>query len=342
MAITWIDGFDMYSATVLPQLSGRYTSNNADTPEMSLNGRFSGSQAIRFKNNNGNTFAFTPLGAGSDTPLIGIALRCNGTALTSVAQRQIAYFMNGATVIATLSVTSAGRLQFHRGNQSTLLAETAAGVVTANTWSHIQCGFLRDASVGTVDIRVNGTSVITGTALNTGASIIDTIQLISVQSLSADNDILVDDLFVKNDLGFPGDLRVETLRPTADTAVKNWSRSAGSDNYALVDETACDGDTTYVSSATVSQKDNYAMGELVEPPIAVHAVQATIIARKDDATVRTVAGRVKSSAAVAGTTHTMGTSYGAHVHIAAVDPNTAGSWAAAAVDAAQLEIEVIS
>jgi len=44
-----------------------------------------------------------------------------------------------------------------------------------------------------------------------------------------------DDLFLGTG-GWPGDCRVEGLQPNADTATKNWTRSAGADNYALVDE----------------------------------------------------------------------------------------------------------
>jgi hypothetical protein len=55
----------------------------------------------------------------------------------------------------------------------------------------------------------------------------------------------------------------ETLRPTADGNDNNWTPSSGSDNYAMVDETSADGDTTYNTAPTGSDDDDmYAFGNI--------------------------------------------------------------------------------
>ena len=40
------------------------------------------------------------------------------------------------------------------------------------------------------------------------------------------------------------------------------TQSSGGDNFAMVDETQADGDTTYVASATATDLDFYTMGNL--------------------------------------------------------------------------------
>jgi hypothetical protein len=343
MAVTWIDGFDLYDATNLePGASGRYTETVANSVTV-RSGRISG-QCMSHENNDGNEVSYSGgLGAGSDTVTVGFAFRAVSTALATTP-RQIKKFMNGSTVICTLATTDTGRLQFYRGDNSTLLVQSAAGVLSADVWGHIEVALTRHASAGIVEIRFNGSNVASGSSLNTGASIIDGLRFCRVQSLSSAIRCEYDDLFVKNDVSsFLGDCRVETLRPTADTADKDWGRSAGSDNYALVDDTTTDADTTYITSSVTGDKDIYTMGDLINTPSAIYAVQATMVARKDDAAARTVAARVKSNASVSGTTHTMGTSYQMKASAPAlVDPDTAGAWAASAVNAAQFELETIS
>jgi hypothetical protein len=70
---------------------------------------------------------------------------------------------------------------------------------------------------------------------------------------------------------------VDTLRPTADT--------------------------DYVAAATPGDLDLYAMGNLSFTPDTVHAVQLTMVARKDDAEARQVRTKLKSGTTTAdGTT----------------------------------------
>lgn len=343
MTITWIDGFDLYnSAGVLPGASGKYTTDVPGHPKVTT-GRFGG-QAMMFDANNGiSFFAAAGLGAGADTVTVGFALRMNGGSISSDANRRILWFYNGSTAICTLSVDVDGAIRFYRGDNGTLLGSSAAGVITGENWYYVECALTRDAAAGIVLVNVNGVEVLNLTGQNTGASAITSLRFCRVQNLGGSAAILFDDLYVKNDVsGFLGEVRVETLRPSADTADKDWAASTGTDNFALVDETVENSDTDYVSSATVGHKDIYDVGALSSSPAVIHAVQSTIVARKDDATAREVAARVKSDASVDGATHQMSSGYNFFSDIAPLDPDGAVAWTAAAVNAAQLEIEVIS
>lgn len=342
MAITWIDGFDLYDNTNMrPGESGRYVETVSDSSSVQ-SGRISG-QAIRFDQNNGSTTRFSGgLGSGSDTVTVGFALQLSGSAI-ALSERRLMYFLNSGTIICTLSITSSGTLKFYRGDLSTQLVTSAAGVITANAYYHIEVALTRHASAGIVEIRVNGATVASGSGLNTGASSIDTLGFCQVQNLSSSDACFYDDLFVKNDVSsFLGDCRVETLRPTAETADQDWTPSTGTNNAAMVDDTTTDHDSTYVSAATATDKDVYTMGDLSDTPASIHAVQATMVAKKDDAGSRTVAASVKVNSAVDGATHTMGTSYQSFVDIVSVDPDTTAAWTAAGVNAAEFQLEVIT
>jgi hypothetical protein len=134
-----------------------------------------------------------------------------------------------------------------------------------------------------------------------------------------------------------GDIRCVTLFPDADTAQKDFSRSAGSDNYALVDETDQDDDTTYVYSSTVGHIDRYTLQNLSPAPPSIITLQARQRVKKYDAGARSSAIVIKSGA----TTVTTGSlalpsSYIWQNYVMATDPNTAAAWTSANVDALEL------
>ena len=135
----------------------------------------------------------------------------------------------------------------------------------------------------------------------------------------------------------------DTLRPTADTAEADWTPSAGADHYAVVDEATINGDTDYVSAATPGALDLYEMSNLSFTPDTVHAVQVTMVARKDDAEARQVRTKLKSGTTTAdGTTQAMATSYLPYGDLYETDPDTAMAWTPGGVNAMQVGIEVVS
>jgi hypothetical protein len=66
---------------------------------------------------------------------------------------------------------------------------------------------------------------------------------------------------------------VDVLYPNADTADADRSPSAGTDHYAVVDETTVNGDTDYVASGTAGDLDLYEVGDLPFTPDSIHPVQ---------------------------------------------------------------------
>jgi hypothetical protein len=78
-------------------------------------------------------------------------------------------------------------------------------------------------------------------------------------------------------------------------------------------------------------------------PDTVHAVQVTMVARKDDAEARQVRTRLKSGTTTAdGTTQGMATSYLPYGDLYETDPDTAMAWTPGGVNALQVGIEVVN
>ncbi len=328
MAITWMDGFDLYSATV--PISSRYTINNS--PGVTT-GRFAG-QACSLTN---AAIGFS-LPAATATLSFGQAHKV--TSITSIggSGKPIWNFRNVSTLVVELILLSTGALRVTRNG--TVLGTSAGGVIVDGVWNYIEMELTRNASTGAYNVYVNGASVLSGTGANTGSLDIDNM------NTAFGNDgvnQLYDDFYVTNVATKLGESRIDTIRPNADTADKDWARSTGADNYALVDETTYNGDTDYVSSATPGDLDIYGVTDLSFTPATVRAVQTTMVARKDDATSRSIRTKLKSGATTSnGATRSMTTSYVVSGDIFETDPDTAGAWSASSVNAAQVGIEVVT
>jgi hypothetical protein len=153
-------------------------------------------------------------------------------------------------------------------------------------------------------------------------------------------DTLFDDFYLDGST-FHGPRRIETLTASADTAQKDFTASSGADNYAMVDEALGDGDTSYVLSAAVLDKDLYDLADLSEDPAAIDAVQLCVTARETDAGQYNLKSLLKSGATTYdGAAGSLTTSYIDVLEIWQTDPNGSAAWTKDAIDALQAGQEV--
>lgn len=331
MALEFFEGWDLFSGTVPASntyVSGAGSNSTTTTP-------YGAGRALQIQST-----LNLPQIAATSTVTWGSAW----SATSKGGVRTIMHFNATSTNILTLYQLADGSLQVVRGNSqgSNVVGTTAAAVTStiADVYNYIEGAVTRDASAGTLTIWVDGTSVLNLTGQNTGASDIDTIVLNS--SGGGFNEF--DDTYVKSDLTHLGPVRVTTLLPTSDDSVQ-FTPSSGTDNFSLTaDSSGSDGDSTYVSDATAGHKDRYVVTDLASTPSAIYAVQPVMIARKDDATTRTVRTNLVSGATTQnGITSTMSTTYQQFKgQLAIVDPNTSATWTAGGVNAAKQELEIVS
>lgn len=282
------------------------------------------------------------------TLICGFAFRRNTTpSSTGVLFR----FQEGAsTVHVDLRVTPLGQLEVTRSG--TLLG-SGTTVIPINVFAYIEIKATIHDTTGAVEVRVNGVTDINVSGVDTrngGTGLLDVISL--VRSNPGVTDFWIDDLYVidTTDSGvagvpnndFLGDVRVEYLAPNGNG---NSSQFVGSDadstdNFLLVDEAPSDGDTTYVGSPTVGNKDTYAYGNLTPTTGTVFGVQILPMARKTDAGTRSLATVARLGVTETdGPTRPLSTSYQYLSDIREANPD-GDAWDIADVNGAEFGVKV--
>lgn len=208
----------------------------------------------------------------------------------SNADRPEMTFMNfmadaGVTTHVSLRRNDDGSITAYRGGTpgtnsgATVLAVSAPNVILLGNWYHIEIKVLLADAGGTVEVRVNNTTVInfTGDTKNGGtATVFDRVHIFS-NSAGDSMNARFDDFYILNGAGasnndFIGDSRIHNVLPNANG---NYSQLLGSDgnsidNYLQVDENPPN-TTDYNGSGVSGDKDSYNFPDL---PVAVTAVRA--------------------------------------------------------------------
>lgn len=347
MAILHLDGCDTYTAVA--DIGARYAGSNTAGMSISTTGGRFGGGAIAPGNQAGAPYLGPVIipHSGSSAIIAGGAVYPYGG-----AQQPILAFYNSTGTTAELTiwyVPSEGVFKLYRGYQTTLIATATVGH-TPTLWHHLEAKATIADSGGTCEVRVNGATIInfSGDTRNstTGTAGIDRIQFYSYGG-SGISQGAWDDLYVLDTSGsvannFLGDVRINTLAPTSDSAVQ-FTRSTGASNYLCVDEGRQNSDTDYVESATVGHIDKYGFADLAAGVATVYGVQAITWCKKTDATTRTMRNKLYSGATTTdGSSFALLTTYAPMVTTTTTDPNTSAQWTVSNANAALAGFEVLS
>ena len=345
MTLRVIDGFDLYNGVgASPGLQAKWgapVSLLATVAVASMQaGRFGG-QCVRLTgagSSAANTYIPRTLPGSYGSICEGVAYRNSNVANQHATFAPILSFSETTTFHVHIGVDTAGKLWIARassGTAGTQLAITAGQVVLNATWHYIIVEATIHDTTGSVRVLVDGAEVLNVTGQDTrnaGTGVVNQINLHNTHGVSVTNTSDFDDLYLDDVATSLGEMRVETIRPTADTADKDFTRSTGADNYALVDEATVDV-ADYVQGSVVGDLDLYAMGDLSTTPASIPAVQLTAFANKTDAASRDLA----LVADVGGTQATsanlpLAATVGKHDAIMATKPG-GGAWDSTAVNA---------
>ena len=214
-------------------------------------------------------------------------------------------------------------------------------------WYYIEIKVTIDNAVGTVEIRIGETQVLSLINKDTqGGSDSEVGSVLIGYAISSTR---IDDLYICDNSGsenndFLGDVRVDVLRANAPGTYTDFTPSAGS-NYENVDEAyGPDDDTTYNDGANVADKDSYALGDLPSPAgTTIFGVKSQITVRKTDAGSR----RCKILTR-AGTTDDLGSSlilsdtFITHYEIYENNPADSLDWEDADVNGMEVGVEITS
>lgn len=288
MSLLFTDSFDHYAvADILTKYDDFINANSNSIAINSSNGRFT--NGMGFTNSSNYITKIIPV--ARQTLIAGRAVKI----MPGIASDRILIsFWDGTTTHVDVRWTTTGNLIVTRNG--TQLGSSFA--MSSSVWHYVEFKAKIDDSTGTYEVKLDGTSVISGTGADTrngGNATADRVRLGASVAGNAALTESIDDFYICDDQGstnnnFLGDVRIECLFPNGNgnSSQLVGSDSNSTDNYLLVDESTPNSDTDYVESSTVSDKDTYAMSNLTSTAGTVYGIQIMPFARKTDAGTRSI------------------------------------------------------
>jgi hypothetical protein len=268
--------------------------------------------------------------------------------------------LSNNSIILTLQHNGAGGLAVYRNTTSsaqTLLSQTSGSVLQgADNYDFVEFrAFCAASPNGHYEVRVNGTTVLSETGIDTSSW--DTFQPNpnsvvvggrmqgSTNVLSSQKMYYADACILRAtsdaDAIFLGDNAIYHIMPNADGAHTAWTPTGGS-HYTVVNETTdTNDDTAYVSTATAGAKDSYGFTDF-PASMTWAALQVTVLARQESASpARQLKPFLRSGStdSLHPTAHFLTTLYEAGAFGRwNTNPFTSGNWTSAALNACEIGV----
>lgn len=320
MALLFIDGFDHYATD---DITKKWNVNNGASIG-NTSPRRAASKYIEL----GTPSEFIGKAFGNRaTVVIGFAYYAN-----SLTNDALLKFTFEGNVHLTVKSEPTGRIRVYRG--STQIAESVIDTLKVNSWQYIEVKVYIHDSTGTVDVHVNGVSVISASGVDTKEYSVGQVNLIYLYGC-ASTSTKIDDLYIDG-ANILGDCRVDTLMPNGAGNYTQWDPSAGA-NYQCVDDPGdINDDTDYCSTSTLNEIDTYNFENLTALGVTIHGLACNVCARKDDASTRKFKplARVNGSD-YEGTEVTLNDNYNVYQNIWDDNPDDAAAWEEADVNGAE-------
>lgn len=332
--LLWMDGFDHYGNTAA-LTNGAWANNGShsvvtDTPR-------TGAYCMQAATSD---FARRVLGKSVTAAGMGMGIRLPTLPSDNDRCGPICFLDGAATTLVSVVIQTTGAIAIKRGspNGGTVLA-TSTALITAGSWFHLEARAVISDTVGSVEVRLNGETIVTVSGVDTNpASGLGEISQIAIGNNTPGLAFRYDDVFVWDTTGtdnndFFGDRRVFTLMPTANGALDEWAKSSGTSAFDLLDEVPADGDTSYIYAAAADAQTSITFGDLPADIITVSGVQTVLQAKKTEAgTCNVKLGVISDGDTLEGDDHAIGVSYGYIHDVFELDPATGEAWLPAAVN----------
>lgn len=249
----------------------------------------------------------------------------------------------GTNQIGVQLNSSTGSIQVFRGNfiGGVSLGATGGGVVPTSGWFYLEVELVISATVGVVNVRVNGVVVLSLSGQNTIAS--GGLSNISSWGMGTNNHVIgTTHWYLCDNTGsapwntFLGDTRVQALFPVSNDVVQftphglaaNWQNAAANPPVPGTD---------FNSSTTAGNQDTFNIQSLSGTTGVVFGVHVKLISQKSDAGSRQFKTVLKSGASTTlGSTIAVGISPDQYRTIYQTDPATSAQFTAAAVNALKI------
>lgn len=269
-------------------------------------------------------------------------------------------FPNSFRDLIYLFTADDGSLIVYRNDSTpTILWSQPSGFFEFGSWDYWELAVVLDNSAGKVRLDRNGETLCNLTGIDTIPNItLETppkVACVAIDEVTGSVNIPTeerryDDLYMGDSFNdILGPQRIVTLRPNGDahpSPSNSWLPSTETSppgsplvqNYEMVDDDTIDADATYVYTETVDAEDMYTVEDLPPNTKIINAVKQSYFAKKTQTETHSMVGLVESgSTKVEGPELYLAPYYrGGESIIFLTDPNTAGSWTEAAVNALKI------
>jgi hypothetical protein len=342
MALLWIEGFEGYGTT-LGAISSSIVEargySHADSSTYLSAGRMSG---YGLYPNAANTLSLitTPSLTSNATLIAGCAIYFTVNDRTAA----INFYYNGTLGVNVVFNPAASSSIAAKLGGTTL--ETFSGFQTqinTNVWYYLELKSFCHPTEGTIEVRLNGTTIISLTGINTQTGAESYYNMVN---LSGSYHCRFDDFYVCDGTGatcndFQGVCRVVGLFPNADTSTVQWTPSAGTTHYNLVDENPPN-TADYVYSGTQAKTDLYSYPSLTGDATII-GIQVNTQTNLSSGTSVIIESPIVSNGVtdIGPNTQVLSAGYSDARHISMANPDTDAAWTVADLAAAQIGIKVM-
>lgn len=366
MAIIWMDGFNTPGQTQLTQ-SYFSTASVSSSTAAAYNGRYDGkavniggnsTEAIRRSQGLHKDFSNTT------TISIGFAFRSvSGSAVYfyyNTVDPFIIFYNGTASSAASSNNNIVAGMNFTQLNASspvlvnilnktgTILSSYQLPFFDHTVWNFVEVELQSSTTAGQMRIYLNGNlvSAISNANFSNSTSITDINKVAICGHSISSNSIYIDDFYITNTATRLGEIHIATVRPSADTAQKDWTPSTGTANFSVVNDDNYSSDTTYITTNASNKKDIYDLQDLS----VVTTVSGTPLATKINGVgYKTTFGQSSVNLILkSGTTEANGTAISLYEGASGIqlipssiyetDPSTAIAWTVTGVNNSQIGI----
>lgn len=266
MALVWVDGFEKYgtvNSAISPGdiVTWKYL-GHFDEQMNVVPGAWAGSNALQIDGT--SQYLVTPQVTGNRTIIFGFAFRLNngvGNDMCIVDVRSPD--MDGETIgyrqmrLNIQTVNGDNQIRANRGN--TAIGTTTTLNIQQSTWYYLECKIYCDNSAGTLELKIDGTTVLDLTGVDTqhssGYNWYSRLMWVDNKI----NHLQIDDLYICDGTGsdnndFLGTCNVQTLSPSSDVLTE-WTQDFGSNLYDRIYEDQQN--TGYISEDTTGNQATF-------------------------------------------------------------------------------------
>lgn len=354
MTLLHADNFSLYGDNEAFLLNGIYAQNVESTLENDPDG-VSGGKVLLLPPafGGGGAYGLLRFALPATTLTCGQGCRMWLASLPSTADMAPCpiSFKNGSNnFLFNVVITSTGRIEVRQGGfYGTVIGSTTNPVVSANGWYHIEAKLVVDAANGSIEVRVEGATVISQTGINTGSTAVAQVEICNDPTgTSAGVSMYVKDYTIWNGSGslnnnFLGTVIVSTLTPTADAAL-NWTPSTGTTGYTILDNIP-PVDAQYIAAGDPAPSPYVCEMSNLSPDVtSVKAIVTYVRASKSDGgdgnlQVGIISDPTGTPATALGADRAITAAQTYWCDVFETDPKTSAAWLPSAVNLAHLQLD---